>query len=131
MTEAEFEQHMREPLEGTLLRLGQVVYSPPTAAFPRPIAEYVAAARKYLADRRAVICQAIHNNPVTRDYLEGKSTYKIAQIGGIIVDLVSLACKLPAAGACWASVALLQLGLDQFCDGICKGATSPKEERPH
>jgi len=103
--------------EVALGRLGAEVL--PLGAFPPKASECVDAGRRWLRQRRVAICAACSKHEEVSDYMKGGRSYKIGQICAILVDLIAAALRLPTAGAAWASVALLQLGLDQFCAGVC------------
>ena len=56
---------------------------------------------------------ALYSSEAIRDYIESKQPYRLAQIGAILLDFLAMTYGKPTAG--WMSVALLQLGLQQFC----------------
>jgi hypothetical protein len=114
---------LEQPFETTLARLGESVV--PLGGLPLGLDQYISAGRRWLDDRRKAICEVCASNQILADYMKGGRSYKVTQIIGILFDLVCLTFRLPPAGAAWASVALVQLGLEQFCDQKCE---QPKSE---
>jgi hypothetical protein len=129
ISELEIERRLNCSAENTLEALGREVYQPPLGAFPPSPSEYIAAAKRWLADSRKSICVACTNNIIIKDYMAGNRSYKVAQIVAILTDLISLVKKLPIAGACWASIALIQLGIEQFCAG-CNAEDDAQSPQP-
>ena len=103
------------PVNEVLANLGREVFPPHRGALPPPFSEWLAVAHRFLEKNRATLCEAIANQAVLRDYMNAGQSYKLSQIVGIITDLIMLKCSIPSAGAFWASIALMQLGLEQFC----------------
>ena len=129
ISELEIEHRLNRSVGNTLEALGREVYQPPLGALPPRPSEYIAAAKKWLADSQHSICVACTNNIIIKDYMAGNSSYKLTQIVAILTDLIGLVMRLPVAGACWASVALIQLGIDQFCAG-CNAEKDAQASQP-
>lgn len=105
------------PPDRVFENLGEAVV--PLGASRLDPSDYYRIGRGWLYDQRARICEVCRQNEIICDYMNGGNTYKRSQIAGILFDLIGLIFKFPAAGAAWASIALIQLGLDQFCRDSC------------
>jgi hypothetical protein len=116
------ESILRGPIDLPLQRCGEDIL--PLGGFPLRPAEYIKAAKVWLEQHRNQICAACRKQPLIANYMNGDSSYKLAQIGAILADLLMLLLKVGVSGAAWASVSLLHLGLDQFCVN-CQRAEKP------